>query len=103
MRRFLVLAAALLGLVASEASWSYVYCTTTVDEIHPNKNTGLVYFKFSDGTDIQIAATSAGYDQSFAIVLTAIATNRQVKIALNDGYACGVNNYENWTYIIAIP
>jgi len=88
-------------LVSKNAS-AYVYCQTEVSEIQPHISNGIVYFKFKDGTAIEGNETQSGLQRNMAVALAALASKKQVKVALNDGEQCGSNRYDRWTYIIAI-
>lgn len=91
----------MLGFLSGQ-SYSYVYCTTKVTEIHPHKSNGIVYFKFMDGTAIQGTESDSGLERNMSVALSAMMADRPVKIALNDGEECGSNRYEKWSYIVAL-
>jgi len=80
---------------------AYVVCQTKVKEIYPNKTTGIVYFKFEDGTAIQATDNDTGLERNFAVALAALMADKEVRISLNDGEQCGSNRYGNWSYITA--
>ncbi|SMF41612.1 hypothetical protein SAMN02745866_02715 [Alteromonadaceae bacterium Bs31] len=91
-----------IALVYGANVQAYVYCETKVSEIWPHKSSGTVYFKFTDGTAIQMTESDSGLDETMSVVLAALHADREVKIALNDGEACGSNRYEKWSYVVAI-
>ena len=86
----------------SKSSFAYVYCQTTVSSIHPHKDNGIVYFKFTDGTAIEGNEIQSGLHRNMSVALAALMANKEVRVALNDGEQCGSNRYEQWTYIVAI-
>ncbi len=92
----------LILILLAGSSNAYVYCVTKVKEIHPNKTTGIVYFKFQDGTAIQGTENDAGIEWNLSVALSSLMADRNVKIALNDGETCGSNRYEKWSYIVAL-
>lgn len=49
-----------LLLMMTSTAHSYVFCQTKVKEIYPNRTTGIVYFKFQDGTAIQSDESDSG-------------------------------------------
>jgi hypothetical protein len=91
-----------IGLLMSNSAHAYVYCETKVTEIYPHISNGHVYFKFSDGTSIQETSDKDGLDRNMSVALSALMAGKSVKVALNDGGTCGVNNATNWSYIVAI-
>ena len=93
---------AYIGLIYGTSVQAYVYCETKVSEIWPHKSSGTVFFKFSDGTDIQMTESDSGLDEIMSVVLAALHADKKVKIALNDGESCGSNRHEKWSYIVAI-
>ena len=46
-------------------------------------------------------AEDSGIDRNFSVALGALMANKKVRILLNNGQNCGVNNHENWKYIVA--
>lgn len=94
--------AVLLTFTVVQPAHAYVYCITEVKEIQPHKDNGFVYFKFADGTAVHATGDNEGRERNFAIALAALIAGRPVKVALNDGQTCGVNNFTDWSYLMAL-
>ncbi len=80
---------------------AYVVCQTKVKEIYPNRTSGVVFFRFEDGTAIQASESDSGLERNFAVALAALMADKEVRISLHDGEQCGSNRYYNWSYITA--
>lgn len=100
MKKILVLIFSLVALVGRANA--YEECITKVTQIQPHKTNGIVWFKFADGTEIHADETSSGLERNMSVALAALMADKNLRVLLNDGQSCGLNAYENWSYIVAI-